>query len=517
MRKHCIYGCCILLLLLQLVSGEQQAEDHRIQRRFMWQQMDMGGLMGRMFGGARIMRSMFGDFMPSTASYSKNMMDYMPTETTRVKYIIRDPHTNKPVKIIKMRGSAKKVVKLIRPLPKPQPLVTESTKLQYENRMRQLEKEQELIAEGKAPASSDEALMDKYFKHKPRTNSNEIVSGKIMEYQSWKPVYKSGEQPTSYVTLRPQAMTQLHTQITSSRDNKDYPPPGEMLPKPEKLVGRRPELDEEDDDFEQVDDDNENELAKPPSGHQYEVTEHTGEASGEVQSLAPMEGGFVPSKQYHSQPSEQANSQPSSHSGSHSSSHSNSPPDSHANGQHSHSGSHAHRPRSRGNSLAPPTTTTTEVPNYPPAFLKKYREREAAAANAKPSSSSSGSSSSKSRPKHHKELILVEPQNSQAQSNISFAMSSLRARLQEQQRQTNQEERDAEMEAALVDAMHGDKWPAQVQHGGSYLTSPIGPSAVAFDQAVQPSKKQRSEYKRQRANLRQRGSVKFSDNPIEEV
>ncbi|EDW10071.2 uncharacterized protein Dmoj_GI18725 [Drosophila mojavensis] len=441
----------------------------------MWQQMDMGGLMGRMFGGARIMRTMFGDFMPSTASYGKNMMDYMPTETTRVKYIIRDPHTNKPVKIIKMRGSPKKVVKLIRPLPKPKPMVTESTKLQYENRMRQLEKEQELIAEGKVPASSDEALMDKYFKHKPRTNSNEIVSGKIMEYQSWKPVYKSGEQPTSYVTLRPQAMTQLHTQITSSRDNKDNTPPGEMLPKPEKLVGRRPELDEEDDDFEQVDDDNENELAKPPGGHQYEVTEHTGEASGEVQSLTPMEGGFVPSKLYHSQPSEQANS------------------------QHSHSGSHAHRPRSRGNSLAPPTTTTTEVPNYPPAFLKKYREREAAAANARPSSSSSS------------------PQNSQAQSNISFAMSSLRARLQEQQRQSNQQERDAEMEAALVEAMHGDKWPAEVQHGGSYLTSPIGPSAVAFDQAVQPSKKQRSEYKRQRANLRQRGSVKFSDNPIEEV
>lgn len=494
----------------------------------MWQQMDnavMGGLMGRMFSGARSMRSMFGDFMPSTASYAKNMMDYMPTETTRVKYIIRDPHTNKPVKIIKMRGPLKKVVKLMRPLPKP--LVTEPTKLQYENRMRQLEKEQELIVEGKVPISSDEALMDKYFKHKPRTNSNEIVSGKIMEYQSWKPVYKSGEQPTSYVTLRPQAMTQLHTQITASKDSQDYQgvPPGNMLPKPEKLVGRRPELDEEDDDFEQVEEDSENELAKPP-GHQYEVTEHTGEASGEVQSLAPMEGGFVPSKQYHSQPSEHPNSQPSSHSSSqhssHSSSHSNSQPDSHpsshvnthSNSHHSNhpsnhpsnSGSHSNRPRSRGNSLAPPTTTTTELPNYPPAFLKKYRAQEAAV-NAKPSSS-------KLRPKHHKELILTE---SSPQSNVSFAMSSLRARLQEQQRQTKQEERDAEMEAALVEAMHGDKWPAEVQHSSSYLTSPIGPSAVAFDQAVQPVKLPRSEHKRQRANVRQRGSIKFSDNPNEEV
>ncbi|XP_064551844.1 uncharacterized protein LOC135437719 [Drosophila montana] len=469
-----------LLLLLQLASGEQQAEDHRIQRRFMWQQMDnslMGGLLGRMFGGGRAMRSMFGDYVHSTANYGKSMIDFMPTETTRVKYIIRDPHTNKPVKIIKMRGSQKKVVKLIRPLPKP--VATEPSKLQYENRMRQLEKEQELIVEGKAPTSSDEALMDKYYNPRARPSSNEIVSGKIMEYQSWKPVYKSNEQPTSYVTLRPQALTQLHTHITSSHDNHNIHGIPELLPKPEKLVGHRPDFEEED-DFEQVED--ENELSKQ-TGHQYEVTEHTGEASGEVQSLAPMEGGFVPSKLYHNHPSSQYISSSSS----------------------SSSSSQAQRPRSHSMSSSgspTSTTTTTEAPNYPPAYLKKYREREAAN-NAK--------AHSKSRPKQHKEQILTE--NSHP-SNVSFAMSSLRARLQEQQRQTKQEERDAEMEAALVEAMQGDKWPAEVQHSGSYLTSPIGPSAVAFDQ---PMKLPRTEYKRQRANVRQRGSIKFSDNPSEEV
>ncbi|ALC41783.1 CG30076 [Drosophila busckii] len=475
MRKHCItHHNCLgmllvtsLLLLLQQVNAEQQAEDHRIQRRFMWQQMDnsvMGGLMGRMFNGARAMKSMFGDLLPSTAGYAKSMMDFLPTETTRVKYVIRDPHTNKPMKIIKMRGSQKKIVKLIRPLPKP--AVTEPSKLQYEHRMRQLEKEQELIVEGKAPMSSDEALMEKYFKQKTR-HGNDIVSGKIMEYQSWKPVYKAGEQPSSFVTVRPQALTQLHTSITSSSH--------ESLPKPEKLVAHKPELEEdEDDDFEQVEDgdmNNENELGRPM--HQYEVTEHTGEASGEVRALAPLEGGFVPSKL-------QSSNQ------------------------------HAPRPRTRiissssSTTTSSPSSSTTEAPNYPAAFLKKYREHEATAAPPK---------HSKSRVKPHKLL---------SSENGSPSMSSLRARLQEQQRQHKQQvqqERDAEMEAALEDAMHGDKWPTEVQleHSGSagssssYLTSPIGPSAVAFEQ---PLKLPRKEYKKpQPTNVRQRGSIKFSNNP----
>lgn len=500
---------------------------HRIQRRFMWQQMDnsvMGGLVGRMFNGARAMKSMFGDLLPNppAQNYGKNVIDFMPTETTRVKYIIRDPHTNKPVKVIKMRGSQKKVVKLMRPLPKP--AVTEATLLQYENRMRQLEKEQEMIVEGKRPLSSDEALFDKYFKHKSHPNSNEIVSGKIMEYQSWKPVYKSNEQPTSFVTPRPQPLTQLHTSISASHPSGHYGH-HELLPKPEKLVVHRhpPKLedDEEDDDFEQVEDDND--LHNPlGQHHQYEVTEHTGDASGETQSFAPMEGGFVPSRVYHSAESGQVEQlrqlTPSSN----------------------HNPNRSPRPRSRTASGSseknyPATTVspTTEQPNYPAPFLKKYREREAAASNIAPSSSSS---SNKSRPKHaHKESLYsreIASEQSPAY-NVSFAMSSLRARLQEQHRQRKQQEENAELESemSLDDVMHGDKWPTEVQHSGSYLTSPIGPSAVAFEQPLkQPQQHQHQqqpqpvppprsiEYKRMRKDVRQRGTVKFGDNPsYEEV
>ncbi|KAM8713469.1 hypothetical protein ACLKA7_013737 [Drosophila subpalustris] len=503
MRKHCFpvhnwIGLLFvtILLLLQLVSGDQQAEDHRIQRRFMWQQMDnsvMGGLMGRMFKGpARAMKSMFGDLLPSTAGYAKSMMDFLPTETTRVKYIIRDPHTNKPMKIIKMRGAHKKLVKMMRPLPKP--AVTEPSLQQYENRMRQLEKEQEMIVEGKVPMSSDEALMDKYF-NSPKShstlsnsNSNEIISGKIMEYQSWKPVYKSGEHPTSFVTSRPQPLTRLHTNIVASHENYGGGN-HEMLPKPEKLVLQRPNLkgneaeaeaaEDEDinDDFEQVEDDNE--LAKQKGQHQYEVTEHTGEASGEVHQMAPMEGGFVPSHLYHSHSNANSNSNPSP------------------------------RPRSRFVITPRPTSTTTsttsttsttEAPNYPAGFLKKFRE------STKTSNNNNNHKSRSRHRDHQQQQLNINKDNTE---NVSFAMSSLRARLQEQQRLSKQEK---EMEAALEEAMHGEKWPTEVQQGGSYLTSPIGPSAVAFEQ---PFKLPRTanEYKRQRKDLRQRGSIKFNDNP----
>ncbi|XP_062133258.1 uncharacterized protein LOC133843638 isoform X1 [Drosophila sulfurigaster albostrigata] len=503
MRKlYCIPVCnwigplLLVATVLMLVNGEQQPEEHRIQRRFMWQQMDnsvMGGLMGRIFKGpTRAMKSMFGDLLPSTAGYAQNMMDFLPTETTRVKYIIRDPHTNKPMKIIKMRGSHKKLVKMLRPLPKPS--VTEPSMLNYENRMRQLEKEQELIVEGKLPMTSDEALLDKYFKpQKSKPNSNEIVSGKIMEYQSWKPVYKSGEHPSSFVTMRPQPLTRLHTSIAASHENYGN---HELLPKPEKLVSHRPHAEEhdeeEDDDFEQVED--ENELPKH-KGHQYEVTEHTGEASGELHALAPMESGFVPSHLYESPASNPSNPAPRPRS------------------RYVHNpGSTSHTPTA--NTVI--TSTTTEAPNYPPGFLKKFREREQTKAN-------NGKSRSKHQHQHlnhnhhQREQQIVYKESASDISpgyNVSFAMSSLRARLQEQQRQSKQEDQNAEMEAALVDAMNGDKWPTEVEASGSYLTSPIGPSAVAFEQPIRTPP--RTEYKRQRKDVRQRGSIKFGDNPTHE-
>ncbi|EDV56020.2 uncharacterized protein Dere_GG22419 [Drosophila erecta] len=457
------------LLELILIRAEQQAEDHRIQRRFMWQEMNnsvMGGVLGRMFNGARAMKSMLTDLMPSTAGYGQKInMDLLPTEMTRVRYIIRNPQTNKPMKIIKMRPSPKKVIKLRRPIPKP--TITESSVIishgiHKDHRMRQLEKEQELIAEGKAPMTSDEAIMEKYFKKRPRGgSSNEVISGKIMEYQSWKPVYKAGETPSSFVTLRPQPLTHLHTDISSG----DH----EMLPKPEKLVSYEYEREE--------DDEAENEVAKQ-MGHRYEVTEHTGEASGEVETVeavASMESGFVPSQgmTFRSPPPAQ----------------------------------HAPRPRHRTpSSTTTSTTTTTEAPNYPASFLKKYREREATTTR---------------RPRKHynKEAYLIregEDSSDGSTTPPTFAMSSLRARLQDQQRhqkhQHKQQLEEEELEAALVDAMHGEKWPAEVAHSGFQLASPIGPSAVAFEQPV--AKAPRGQYKRQtRDNIRQRGSIKFGDKP----
>ncbi|XP_001360600.4 uncharacterized protein [Drosophila pseudoobscura] len=500
MRKHCIHWIWLVLLLPRLihVRAEQQADEHRIQRRFMWQEMNnsvMGSVLGRMFGGARAMKTMFTDLLPSPAvsvhtKKSPAPIDLRPTEMTRVKYIIRNPHTHKPMKIIKMRPSAKKVVQLRRPLPKTRPGVgTEATthSLSYDHRMRQLEKEQELIAEGKAPLTSDEDLMDKYFRKKakggPGSASNEVVSGKIMEYQSWKPVYKAGEQPSSgsFVTLRPQALTQLHTDISSSGRDHDH----ELLPKPEKLVGYEYGSEEE----------TENELAKQ-MGHRYEVTEHTGDSSGEYEAVASMESGFVPIKGYRSQPPQEQ---------------------------------HPPRPRSRGTSTSSTTTSTTEAPNYPPSFLKKYREREAAATTTR-------------RPRKQHKQQQQQPQqihggdggggdseeDSITTSQPSSSMSSLRARLQEQQRRTKHQHQhqhkqrleDEEYEAALVEAMHGDKWPAEVHHSGYQLSSPIGPSAVAFEQAVpQPGAgaakyPNPKEHKRPpRANIRERGSVKFGDKP----
>ncbi|XP_041675537.1 uncharacterized protein LOC108106467 [Drosophila eugracilis] len=472
MRKHCINLIWLLLVLkLTLIRGEQQAEDtHRIQRRFMWQEMNnsvMGGVLGRMFNGARAMKTMFTDLIPSTAGYNqKAAMDFLPTEMTRVKYIIRNPHNNKPMKIIKMRPSPKKVIKLRRPLPKP--TITESTVMishvgHGDHRMRQLEKEQELIAEGKAPMTSDEAIMEKYFKKRPRGgSSNEVVSGKIMEYQSWKPVYKAGEMPSTFVTLRPQALTHLHTDISSG----DH----EMLPKPEKLVSYEYEREE--------DEEAENEVAKQ-MGHRYEVTEHTGEATGEmetVEAVASMESGFVPSQgmTFRSQP----------------------PSTPH----------HSPKPRHRSPSSTTTSTTTTEAPNYPPAFLKKYREREA-------------TTTRRPRKYHNKEVYLIREGEDGSEGSTtppSFAMSSLRARLQDQQRHQKQQHKqqleDEEMEAALVDAMHGEKWPSEVAHSGFQLASPIGPSAVAFEQPL--AKAPRGQYKRQtRDNIRQRGSIKFGDKP----
>ncbi|TMW42265.1 hypothetical protein DOY81_012655 [Sarcophaga bullata] len=226
-----------ILLLQHGTEGRPKKWNHSIQRRFMWKQMDstVDGIVDRVVTGARVMKSMIGDFMPPKPP-GGNVMDYLPTETTRIKYIIRNPHT-KETKVIRVRPS-KKVVKLMAMTPKP--LMQEKAKaipMLDPEKLRQLEREQELIAEGRLPKrdetkSSYSALRsekyrdtkndDQYLTH----DNEEIIRSKIKEFsESWKPVYKLGDPPAGFTTSKPIMMSALHTSVV-----------GEFLPKPQKQV-----------------------------------------------------------------------------------------------------------------------------------------------------------------------------------------------------------------------------------------------------------------------------------------
>ena len=233
----------------------------------MWKQMDstVDGIVDRVVTGARVMKSMIGDYMPSKQP-GGNVMDYLPTETTRIKYIIRNPHT-KETKVIRVRPS-KKVVKLMAMTPKP--LMQEKPKaipMLDPEKLRQLEREQELIAEGRFPKrdekkSSYSTIRSEKYSHTKNddqyvTHDNEeIISSKIKEFnESWKPVYKLGDPPAGFTTSKPIMMSALHTSVV-----------GEFLPKPQKQV-YEPLVSN---DFPEE---------EPKKTHTYEVTEYTAEES----------------------------------------------------------------------------------------------------------------------------------------------------------------------------------------------------------------------------------------------
>lgn len=238
------------------------------------------GFVGRMVTGARMMKGMIGEFMPQQQQGGKpgsgNALDYLPTETTRIRYIIRNPLT-KETKVIKIRPS-KKVIKLMAMTPKP--LLAEKTKSMYilENgKLRQLEKEQELIAEGKLPPKHEER-MPSYKKPNSGDNSHrghnrdhlqhgEIVKGVGLGGQdfgeSWKPVFRD---PESHSTAKPSMMSLLHTNIV-----------GELLPQPQKQVY---DPTYESNDYEEMEREREREFERDRNkSHTYEVTEYTAEES----------------------------------------------------------------------------------------------------------------------------------------------------------------------------------------------------------------------------------------------
>ncbi|XP_073844484.1 uncharacterized protein isoform X2 [Musca autumnalis] len=281
---HFILWFSLLVLLSQhhgIDCRPASETNHRAQRRFMWKQMDttVDGFVGRMVTGARMMKGMIGEFIPQQQlgkQNSGNALDYLPTETTRIRYIIRNPLT-KETKVIKMRPS-KKVIKLMAMTPKP--ILAEKTKSMYilENgKLRQLEKEQELIAEGKLPAKHEERMPGSRRKpnatstrghHREQLQNAEIVNGVGLGGQdfgeNWKPIFK--DPPENHLNVRPSMMSLLHTNIV-----------GELLPQPQKQV-YDPKY--ESIDYEEMEREREREFERDRNkAHTYEVTEYTAEES----------------------------------------------------------------------------------------------------------------------------------------------------------------------------------------------------------------------------------------------
>uniref|UniRef100_A0A1I8NS46 Uncharacterized protein n=1 Tax=Stomoxys calcitrans TaxID=35570 RepID=A0A1I8NS46_STOCA len=336
----------------------------------MWKQMDsaVDGIVGRMVSGARVMKGMIGDFTPHNAKQGPgaNALDYLPTETTRVKYIIRNPHT-KETKVITMRPS-KKVVKLMAMTPKSP--INEKPKTTYvldAGKLRQLERDQELIAEGKMPAKHEERpFSSMQMDSSPRGKAqgllhteDDIVRGTgglggSDFNESWKPVFK---QPTTH-NARP-AMSPLHTSIV-----------GELLPQPQKQV-YRPSYESEEEEQDEQD------SRKP---HMYEVNEYTAEESV-IQPLtheyhsyknAPV-SAFTLKGASHRRPHETQNEithEQTEHI-----------PEYRAQrgfvpSRNSYRTNFDNSTVASDTTITTTTTTTTEEPNYPASFLKRYREKQ---------------------------------------------------------------------------------------------------------------------------------------------
>ncbi|XP_065366803.1 uncharacterized protein LOC135959713 [Calliphora vicina] len=504
--KHLSYQQHIIwLFLLVLLSQQQQGSDgkptkwnHSIQRRFMWKQMDssVDGFVDRVVTGARVMKSMIGDFMPPKQS-SSNAMDYLPTETTRIKYIIRNPHT-KETKVIRVRPS-KKVVKLMAMTPKP--LMTEKFKSMYmmdPKQLRKLEKEQELIAEGRVPMINEARPSYMSFRTGKQRDAkdvdfhseNGIVTGRIHEFHdSWKPVYKIGDTPTGFTTFKPFMMSALHTSVV-----------GELLPEPQKQVYEPLTSN----DFPEE---------EPKKSHTYEVTEYTAEES----VVQPY------THEYYNQRS------PSSSRGSalkHSQVTTEIPnvitqieDDTDTKPYQVEYRSQRGFLPSRGNyrlneetttttTTPTPTTTTTEEPNYPAIFLKKMRSR--------PDSNYSPKAQQRSKPP---ELSI---ENSWLPSNTTY---------------TSQKAREIPFHQPLTSINTGQrtksqKWPPDVED--TYLNSESlssydisstteAPTLQEFTtQLIQASSNSRKNVRLKthhypsfnepkHRNVRQRGSVKFGD------
>ncbi|XP_067633412.1 uncharacterized protein [Eurosta solidaginis] len=184
-------------------------KEARIQRRFMWKQMHMENLM----------RNALSDLVPTINSVKPNKaLNYLPSETTRIKYIIRNPTTNQPMKIIKIRPTTK-IVKII---PKPNIGFEPKLILRQHNKpaptyptsdeMKKIEMEQELLTEGRISLNNENEI----FNHIPdRENYTEQPKQEIDEkYNSWLPVAETSK-ISSFSSIKPSMVTSLHTSIVA--------------------------------------------------------------------------------------------------------------------------------------------------------------------------------------------------------------------------------------------------------------------------------------------------------------
>ncbi|XP_018791957.1 PREDICTED: uncharacterized protein LOC108970804 isoform X1 [Bactrocera latifrons] len=321
-----------ILYLLCLLScrGIAKGKEAALQRRFMWKQMHLDNLVGNMATRPYSIKHMTSDLAPNGHSALTNkLFNYLPSETTRVKYIIHNPTTKKPMKIIKIRPS-KKIVKII-----TKPTITtdsktvnsyKSTMPAYLNsdQMEKMEKEQELIAEGQLSVKSGDVYQQNLLSENEKYSlqaSQEMTD----EQNSWLPVFDTSEVGSTNSPLKPNTLSPLHTSFMA-----------ESLPKPEKQISHQTLLTVGEQD-QYNDHDYQNQKIQ---SNGYEVTEHIAEESI---AIPLMQGSHIsllttPSKFSLIQPTITAY-------------------------------------RDKFVSTITPSTLTEEPPNYPANFLRRFQER----------------------------------------------------------------------------------------------------------------------------------------------
>uniref|UniRef100_A0A1A9VDJ7 Exostosin GT47 domain-containing protein n=1 Tax=Glossina austeni TaxID=7395 RepID=A0A1A9VDJ7_GLOAU len=202
------------------VQYDIKIKDYGIQRRFMWKQMDgaVDGFLSRMISRTRVAKNVVGSYV-SKENSTKSALDYLPIETTR------------ETKVINMRPS-KKFVKFS--AFSSNPLAASSYKVTSMNpqKLRQIEREQELIAEGHVNKIEDNnfAVNRSSVNKAARKKEDHTVTvshenNTIREHtDNWEPIIEPATSHYLSSTFKPSNKALLHTSIV-----------GELPPQPEKI------------------------------------------------------------------------------------------------------------------------------------------------------------------------------------------------------------------------------------------------------------------------------------------